>query len=119
VALIHDWLFEALRAFFSLFKSAKVNWQVLCEYSGGGSFERLFMYGNHIDEPIMTYSGGIYFYVHDHLYSTAALVDASGEVKGFSQTMSSFCTSTCRGAMWSCLSWGCQRVSGVWLVARG
>jgi len=31
------------------------NWQVLCEYSGG-----------------------IYFYVQDHLYSTAALVDASG-----------------------------------------
>jgi RHS repeat-associated protein len=26
----------------------------------------------------MTYSGGIYFYVQDHLYSTAALVDASG-----------------------------------------
>jgi len=29
VALIHDWLFEALRAFFSLFKSAKVNYQSL------------------------------------------------------------------------------------------
>jgi hypothetical protein len=43
------------------------NWQVLCEYSGGGSFERMFMYGNYIDEPIMTYSGGIYFYVQDHL----------------------------------------------------
>jgi RHS repeat-associated protein len=54
------------------------NWQVLCEYDGGGSFERLFMYGNYIDEPIMTYSGGIYFYVQDHLYSTAALVDAAG-----------------------------------------
>jgi len=38
------------------------------------------MYGNYIDEPIMTYSGGIYFYVQDHLYSTAALVDASGNV---------------------------------------
>ena len=38
----------------------------------------MFMYGNYIDEPIMTYSGGIYFYVQDHLYSTAALVDASG-----------------------------------------
>jgi RHS repeat-associated protein len=36
------------------------------------------MYGNYIDEPSMTYSGGIYFYVQDHLYSTAALVDASG-----------------------------------------
>jgi len=36
------------------------------------------MYGNYIDEPVMTYSGGIYFYVQDHLYSTAALVDASG-----------------------------------------
>jgi len=28
VALIHDWLFEALRAFFSLFKSAKVNFNI-------------------------------------------------------------------------------------------
>ncbi len=36
------------------------------------------MYGNYIDEPVMTYSGGIYFYVQDHLYSTAALVDAAG-----------------------------------------
>jgi len=36
------------------------------------------MYGNYIDEPVMTYSGGVYFYVQDHLYSTAALVDASG-----------------------------------------
>jgi len=52
--------------------------QVLCEYSGGGGLERMFMYGNYVDEPIMTYSGGIYFYVQDHLYSTAALVDASG-----------------------------------------
>jgi len=36
------------------------------------------MYGNSIDEPIMMVSGGVYFYVQDHLYSTAALVDASG-----------------------------------------
>ena len=77
------------------------------------------MYGNYIDEPIMIVSGGVYFYVQDHLYSTAALVDARGEVKGFPQTMSSSCTSTCRGAMWSCLSRGCQGVSGVWLVGRG
>jgi len=28
----------------------------------------------------MTYSGGVYFYVQDHLYSTAALVDPSGDV---------------------------------------
>ncbi len=56
------------------------NWQVLCEYNGGGNFERMFMYGNYIDEPIMTYSGGIYFYVQDHLYSTAALVDTGGNV---------------------------------------
>jgi len=38
------------------------------------------MYGNYIDEPIMIISGGIYFYVQDHLYSTAALVDAGGNV---------------------------------------
>jgi hypothetical protein len=37
------------------------------------------MYGNYIDEPIMIVSGGIYFYVQDHLYSTAALVDTGGD----------------------------------------
>jgi len=58
------------------------NWQVLCEYSGGGSIERVFMYGNYVDEPIMTYSGGIYFYVQDHLCSTAALLDTGGAAKG-------------------------------------
>ena len=26
--------------------------QVLCEYNGGGSFERLFMYGNYIDDRL-------------------------------------------------------------------
>jgi len=34
VALIHDWLFEALRAFFSLFKSAKVNVRTVEAFAG-------------------------------------------------------------------------------------
>ena len=57
------------------------NRQVLCEYDGGGSFERMYMYGNYIDEPVMTYSGGVYFYVQNHLYSTAALADRYGVVR--------------------------------------
>jgi len=39
--------------------------------AAAGSLQRLYMYGNYIDEPIIMVGGGIYFYVQDHLYSTA------------------------------------------------
>jgi hypothetical protein len=52
---------------------------VLCEYDGSGTFKAWYAYGNYIDEVVMT---GVVivptwtrFYVHDHLYSPAALVD--------------------------------------------
>jgi len=39
----------------------------------------LYTYGNYIDEVLYSYtmSFGQYYYVHDHLYSPAALVDTS------------------------------------------
>jgi len=55
------------------------DWQVLEEYDSGGSFMSLHTYGNYIDEVLYSYtmSFGQYYYVHDHLYSPAALVDTS------------------------------------------
>jgi RHS repeat-associated protein len=56
-------------------------WQVLEEYGDTGTFKYCFVYGNYIDEPVMkTGYGGTQFYVHDHLYSTAALTDSAGDV---------------------------------------
>ena len=55
------------------------NWQVLSEYDGSGDFQRFFIYGNYIDEVLMTSdsSDNDYYYVHDHLYSPAALINSS------------------------------------------
>jgi len=55
-------------------------WQVLEEYDGGDNFKSLYIYGNYIDEVLYSYdanSSSQYYYVHDHLYSPAALVDTS------------------------------------------
>ncbi|AQT70168.1 RHS repeat-associated core domain protein [Anaerohalosphaera lusitana] len=39
------------------------------------------VYGNYIDEPLMTSDGSTdLYYAHDHLYSTAALIDTAGNV---------------------------------------
>ncbi|WP_146663832.1 RHS repeat-associated core domain-containing protein [Anaerohalosphaera lusitana] len=39
------------------------------------------MYGNYIDEPLMTSDTATdLYYAHDHLYSTAALIDTAGNV---------------------------------------
>ena len=57
------------------------NWQVLCEYDGSNNAEKLFVYGNYIDEVLlMKADGNDYYYVHDHLYSPAALTDSAGDV---------------------------------------
>ncbi len=34
------------------------NWQVLCEYDGGGIFKRSFIYGNYIDEALAMRKSG-------------------------------------------------------------
>ncbi|MGB2807521.1 MAG: RHS repeat-associated core domain-containing protein [Sedimentisphaerales bacterium] len=59
------------------------NWQVLCEYDGAGSYKKLFVYGNYIDEVLYTQGTSPpsrRYYVHDHLYSPVALVYATGTV---------------------------------------
>ena len=56
------------------------NWQVLFE-TNGSTTQRWYVYGNYIDEPIMMVAGANkYYYVHDHLYSTAALLNSAGTV---------------------------------------
>ena len=57
-------------------------WQVLCEYDGGGGFERWYAYGNYIDEVLFLSTGtsavSYKYYVHDHLYSPVALLFWTG-----------------------------------------
>jgi RHS repeat-associated protein len=56
-------------------------WQCLAEYSGAGTLQRYFVYGNYIDEPLVMNDGtDNYYYAQDHLYSTAALIDDGGSV---------------------------------------
>jgi len=56
-------------------------WQVLAEYNGAGVFQSLYVYGNYIDEVLMTDDGANdYYYTHDHLYSSAALIEDDGDV---------------------------------------
>jgi len=47
-----------------------------------GVMQRWYIYGNYIDEVlrITDSSNNKYYYVHDHLYSPAALVNTSGNV---------------------------------------
>ncbi|HUT31495.1 MAG TPA: hypothetical protein VMX13_16995 [Sedimentisphaerales bacterium] len=62
----------------------KINWQVLCEYDGSGTFKAWYAYGNYIGEVLMRGTSiaptFMKFYVHDHLYSPAALVSYTGWV---------------------------------------
>jgi RHS repeat-associated protein len=54
-------------------------WQVLCEHNGT-AFGNRYIYGNYIDEPLVMSDGSDdYYYAHDHLYSTVALVDNLGQ----------------------------------------
>ena len=59
------------------------NWQVVTEADSAGDTARYFVYGNFIDEPVLMVdetgaSAQRYYYVQDHLYSTAALVNNAG-----------------------------------------
>ena len=50
-------------------------WQVLAEYDNANNLQRYFIYGNYIDEPLVMNDGtDDYYYAHDHLYSTVALI---------------------------------------------
>jgi RHS repeat-associated protein len=59
-------------------------WQVLTEYNGSGVFQQWYAYGNYIDEVIMMGTTAsptsARFYIHDHLYSPAALTTWTGTI---------------------------------------
>ena len=63
------------------------NWQVVTEADSAGDTARYFVYGNFVDEAVMVRNvdsgeadidGVDLYYVHDHLYSTRALLDEDG-----------------------------------------
>ena len=59
-------------------------WQILAEYDGT-AFGNRYVYGNYIDEVLLSVipaQAGIqnHYYLHDHLYSPAALLDDTGAV---------------------------------------
>ena len=56
-------------------------WQVLKEYDGSGNSKAMYVYGNYIDEVLYTENtSGIFYYLHDHLFSPVALVYPFGMV---------------------------------------
>ena len=59
-------------------------WQVLTEYNGSGVFKQWYAYGNYIDEVLAKgttpFPVSAMFYIHDHLYSPAALTNFWGTV---------------------------------------
>jgi RHS repeat-associated protein len=59
-------------------------WQVLAEYTPSGTQQAYYVFGNYIDEVLFRHvigaQAGIqeYYYLHDHLYSVAALLNFTG-----------------------------------------
>ena len=54
------------------------HWQILAEHDGT-AFGNRYVYGNYIDEALVMNDGTEdYYYLHDHLYSPAALLDDTG-----------------------------------------
>ncbi|MBI9019493.1 MAG: hypothetical protein JEZ07_19765, partial [Phycisphaerae bacterium] len=60
------------------------NWQVLAETDGADSLERIFLYGNYIDEVLIhqevANSYQLYYQLQDHLYSSVALLDQNNTI---------------------------------------
>jgi len=58
------------------------DWRVLAEYDDNDTQLRDFIYGNYIDEVlVMTDSNeDAYYYFHNHIYSSIALIDENGNV---------------------------------------
>jgi RHS repeat-associated protein len=59
------------------------NWQILSEYNTGGTHQRSYVYGNYIDEVLMSFwlytASQCKYYLHDHLYSPVAVTDSFGQ----------------------------------------
>jgi RHS repeat-associated protein len=60
------------------------NWQILSEFDGSGGYKKSYIYGNYIDEVLMSVVSAIAtthkYYLHDHLSSPVALTDNDGVV---------------------------------------
>jgi RHS repeat-associated protein len=60
------------------------NWQILSEFDGSGGYKKSYIYGNYIDEVLMSVVSAIEsthkYYLHDHLSSPVALTDNDGVV---------------------------------------
>ena len=54
------------------------NWQALCQYDGSGAIKEIFVLGNYIDEVL--FKVPFFYYIHDHLFSPAALAAWTGTV---------------------------------------
>jgi RHS repeat-associated protein len=56
------------------------NWQILSDYDGSNNYKRSYIYGNYVDEVLLMRPNGpgLWYYVHDHLYSPVALLDLTG-----------------------------------------
>ena len=57
-------------------------WRVLAEYDDNDTQLRDFIYGNYIDEVLVMAdsSEDAYYYAHNHIYSSVALIDEDGNV---------------------------------------
>ncbi|KPK72405.1 MAG: hypothetical protein AMJ79_15725, partial [Phycisphaerae bacterium SM23_30] len=57
---------------------------MLTETDENGAAQRWFIYGNYIDEVLVMVAEGTpdkyYYYAHDHLFSTVALMEDDGDV---------------------------------------
>jgi len=53
-------------------------WQALCQYDGSGAIKEIFVLGNYIDEVL--FKVPFFYYIHDHLFSPAALAAWTGTV---------------------------------------
>ena len=73
---------------------------MLTEDDNSGSFAAVYIYGNYIDEPLLMNNSSDFFYLQDHLYSTAALLTAAGTVTERYE-YDSYGTVTVLGADWS------------------
>jgi len=61
------------------------NWRVLAETDDQAAIQRVYVYGNYLDEALLMIdktgqSDVDYYYVHDHLFSPMALLESDGDV---------------------------------------
>lgn len=56
-------------------------WQVLAEENGSSVIVNQYVFGNYIDETLLMNDGtDDYYYAHNHLFSTAALLEDDGTI---------------------------------------